>query len=149
MSAPLLRYSALIIEYHTPFFGICQAGIAFCILKSFVNYVQQSKLQAANNILQQFPAAAALSGRRAVDQNAVLPDHLYVAPVDNAVVLPSQQSEEPRSAVNDNGYQLGVAGVHFHIADIAQPHTVLDIDNLFVSQIHDTTIHNNPPGSAR
>ena len=146
MSAPLLTYSAFIMDNDNLFFPFCQAGIAVCNLKVFVNNVERRRLKAANDVFQQLSATAAgLSARRAVDQNAVLPYHLYVAPVDNAVVLPAEQAEEPRPAVNDNCHQPRVAGVHFHIADVAQPHAVLDVDDLFVPQIHDPTIHKFTP----
>ena len=135
MSAPLLTYSALINEYHKLFFHFCQARITWSKLKVFVNYV-----------LQQLSAAAsALSAGCAVDQNAVLPYHLDVAPVDDAVVLSPQQTEKPRPAVDDDRHKPSVAGVHLHIADISQPHAVLDVDDLFVPQIHNPTIHTNTP----
>ena len=146
MSAPLLTYSALINEYHKLFFHFCQARITWSKLKVFVNYVQRRSLKAADNILQQLSAAAsALSAGCAVDQNAVLPYHLDVAPVDDAVVLSPQQTEKPRPAVDDDRHKPSVAGVHLHIADISQPHAVLDVDDLFVPQIHNPTIHTNTP----
>ena len=146
MSAPLLTYSAFIMDNDNLFFPFCQAGIAVCNLKVFVNNVERRRLKAANDVFQQLSATAAgLSARRAVDQSAVLPYHLYVAPVDDAVVLPPQQSEEPRPAVDDDGDQPRVAGVHLDVADIPQPRAVFDVDDLFVSQIHYPTIHSYHP----
>ena len=82
---------------------------------------------------------------RAVDQNGIFSDHLDVAPVDDAVVLPSEQPEQARSTVNDDRDKARVGGVHLHIADIPQTGAVLHVDHILVSHIHNAAIHTSSP----
>ena len=80
-------------------------------------------------------AATGAGPKITVDNDDIVPDIFDVAPFDDNVLLPAKDAEKTRPSIDDQGLYTGVGRIDFDIAYTSQPSPVVNIDDVFITQI--------------
>lgn len=78
-------------------------------------------------------------------KNRVAAYHFNPVAVNNHIVLPAQNAEKPRSAVDYNRIDFSGSTVNFHIVNISYPFAVHNIDYLSELKLRKTAVHKTTP----
>ena len=83
--------------------------------------------------------------RRPINQNDILPDPPNAAPRHNIVAVTSEQSQKPARPRNDHRRHAPCLQLDAAVADIAQPRSLADMDDLLVADFRKPFHHTPRP----
>lgn len=78
---------------------------------------------------------------RLIDKYDVTSEFVNALPRDIKLLSLAEQAEKAAGAKYDDGLDLSLWDFNFHIAHVAQPTAITDIDNLFASQLTEFQNH--------
>lgn len=79
--------------------------------------------------------------KRLVDEDDVIPDLLDALPWDIVFLAASEKAEKAKRPGHDQRAQLSLRQAALHIADIAEPAAVVNIDDLLAAEVGKAAVH--------